>query len=168
MVLFKHFTDVPFKKFEKPVLNDNLKPEGSFWLSYGDDWLKFLRDDWGMAEERFKEETKYVQHFKLDKSKLITLTTYDDIEKFTEKYRSSNEFYRKQRVARYRNAFIDWKKVSKDYSGIFIKDAYATKPGEDGKTKRARFDFHWYYGWDVRCAAIWNEDAIISFTQLTH
>jgi hypothetical protein len=49
------------------------------------------------------------------------------------------------------NTVIDWNKVAKEYSGIFIKNA---------TLKKARSDFIWYSMFDICSVAIWNKEGI--------
>ena len=53
---------------------------------------------------------------------------------------------------------IDWEQVRQDYSGILVVDAMLDR----------RDRFQWYDVWDVPSAAIWNEDAILSVSEVPY
>ena len=95
---------------------------------------------------------KYKYTFDIDKSKLIILKTYNDIQDFTIKYRSNKQVT----ISDKKHYIINWNKVNKDYSGIFIKNL---------NIRKAREDFIWYYSFDVCSVAIWDKNAIIDFSE---
>jgi hypothetical protein len=156
-MIFKHFTDKPFTRFKKCVLTKNLKPS-ALWLSCGNDWIN---------SEFGKYKYEYTYEFNIDKSKLIILNNYKDIKKLNDIY--GYKFYLpggktyleelNYTIDWYEGEvwYIDWKKVSKDYYGIFIKNP---------DIKKARKDFLWYSSIDVCCVALWNKKAIISWKEL--
>lgn len=143
---FIHYTNTPFYEFKNRTLNINFKPVKALWLSCNNDWVKWKK------REGMNWDYKYKYTFNIDKSKLIILKTYKDIYEFTIKYKSNNQI----KISGKKHYIIDWNKVKKDYSGIFIKKA---------NIKKAREDFIWYYSIDVCSVALWNKDAIIDFTE---
>lgn len=92
---------------------------------------------------------KYEYKFNIDLKKILVLENYNDISEFTKKYKSI------YKTKLYNTLVINWKRVSKDYSGIYIKNAGIIK---------AKMEFIWYYTVDVCSICIWNKDAIISFS----
>jgi len=133
-MIFKHYTDKLFK-FKTRKLRSDFKPTG-LWLSCNDNWILFIA-----------RKYKYEYNFKIDQSKLIIIKTYNDVKEFTEKYS----------VKSGRWIVIDWNKVKKDYSGIFIKNANINKyPMKD--------EYLWYEMIDICSACIWNKDAIIEYS----
>ena len=147
-MIFKHFTDKPFTRFKKCILTKNIKP-CALWFSCGNDWINWINS------ENLNWKYEYTYEFDIDKSKLITLNNYKEIKKLNDIYG-----YIRHRTFHdeiYKDFLIDWKKVSKDYYGIFIKNP---------NIKKARKDFLWYSSIDVCCVAIWNKKAIISWNEL--
>ena len=52
--------------------------------------------------------------------------------------------------------YIDWIKVSKQYSGIEINPYQHSN----------RYTSMWYYGWDVASGCIWKNDLIKNITKI--
>ena len=144
-MILKHFTDKPFTRFKKCILKKDVKPS-ALWLSCGNDWIN---------SEFGKSKYEYTYEFDIDKSKLITLNNYKEIKKFNDIYGYIRHITIHDEI--YEAWYIDWKKVSKDYYGIFIKNP---------NIKKARKDFLWYSSIDVCCVALWNKKAIISWNEL--
>ena len=141
---FIHYTNTPFNKFKNRSLNINLNPVKALWLSCNNDLINWKK------RENMDLNYKYKYTFDIDKSKLIILKTYNDIQDFTIKYRSNKQIT----ISDKKHYIINWNKVNKDYSGIFIKNL---------NIKKAQEDFIWYYSFDVCSVAIWNKNAIIDF-----
>jgi hypothetical protein len=139
-----HYTNKPFYKFKNRSLNINLNPVKALWLYCNNDLINWTK------RENMALNYKYKYTFDIDKSKLIILKTYNDIQDFTIKYRSN----KKITISDKKHYIINWNKVNKDYSGIFIKNL---------NIKKAQEDFIWYYSFDVCSVAIWNKNAIIDF-----
>jgi hypothetical protein len=144
---FIHLSFEPFLKFKKPRnLGKDVKPRGALWVAKGRQWREFI------DENEWEEKYSFEYEFDIDISKVIQLKTYEDIALFTEKYGIDHVF------GRNKNYIIDWEKVRKDTSGIYIKNA---------QIRKARLDFIWYSSFDVESVAIWDPDAILSFTALS-
>ena len=143
---FIHYTNTPFYKFKNPKINTNFKPVKALWLSCNNNWVNWKK------REGLNFNYKYKYTFNIDKSKLIILKTYKDIDEFTIKYKSNKQIT----ISGKKHYIIDWNKVKKDYSGIFLKNA---------NIKKARENFIWYYSFDVCSVALWNKDAIIDFSE---
>ena len=141
---FIHYTNKPFNKFKNRSLNINLKPVKALWLYCNNDLINWKK------RENIDLNYKYKYTFDIDKSKLIILKTYNDIQYNTIKYRSNKQVT----ISDKKHYIINWNKVNKDYSGIFIKNL---------NIRKAREDFIWYYSFDVCSVAIWNKNAIIDF-----
>ena len=141
-MIFKHFTNELFNEFIDGKLFISWKPIG-LWLSCNNNWIKWSK------KEMF-EIYKYEYKFNIDLKKILVLENYNDISEFTKKYKSI------YKTKLYNTLVINWKKVSKDYSGIYIKNA---------NIEKARKDFLWYNTVDVCSICIWNKDAIISFSK---
>ena len=129
-------TDKLFKCKTRKLRSD-FKPTG-LWLSWNDNWILFIA-----------RKYKYEYNFKIDQSKLIIIKTYNDVKEFTEKYSISSG----------RWTIIDWNKVKKDYSGIFIKNANIKRIKHSMKD-----EYVWYKMIDICSVCIWNKDAIIEYS----
>jgi len=140
---FIHLSVKPFLKFKKPRnLGEDVKPNGVLWVANENAWKEFMELD-----DSYRE-----YEVDVDMSKVIKLETYEDIASFNEKYGLEFMFGRKK------SYIVDWDKVRKDGSGIYIKNP---------DIKRARKDFVWYSTFDVECIGIWNSDAINSVKSLS-
>lgn len=117
------------------------KPNG-LWYAPGTEWIDFCR------REHKDGETDYVFELKINESKILSLKTENDVRNFNERFG----------VEKYDMPFIDWKKVSEEYSGIEII------PYQWGL--RRNRDYSWYYGWDIDSGCIWDASAIISANKL--
>lgn len=140
---FKHFSRKLYSKFKKSTQRIDYKPK-ALWLSCGNDWIEWVKIE--MISDKSHMKYKYEYIFDIHTSKIIILKTYKDIKDFNEKY---GVIHKKGEEGEK----IDWEKVQKDYSGIFIKDA---------NVQKARHDFLWYSSFDICSVAIWDEDAIVS------
>ena len=144
---FIHLTYTPFTKFKKPRnLGEDVKPNGVLWVANGNAWKEFVEVEMG------QKIPDYVYEVDVDMSKVIKLETYEDIVSFNEKFGVEFIFGRKK------SYIIDWNKVRKDGSGIYIKNP---------DIKKARKDFVWYSTFDVECIGIWNPNAINSVKSLS-
>jgi len=140
---FIHLTKQSFTKFKKPRnLGEDVKPNGVLWVAKENAWKEFMELDDSYLEYEFD----------IDMSKVIQLKTYEDISSFNEKYGIEFMFGRKK------SYIINWDKVRKDGSGIYIKNP---------DIKKARIEFVWYSTFDVECVGIWNKDCIIDFKALS-
>jgi hypothetical protein len=152
-MIFKHFTKKKFIGFKTPILNHTkdvrtlLKPQKALWLSCGDDWINLLKK--GTST---KPMPTYEYTMNVDVSNVIILNTYKDIKNFTEKYMSATKYVILE------DAFhdaIDWNKVKKDYSGIYIKNP---------NIKKAKDEYLWYKSFEICSAAIWDKKAILEYS----
>jgi len=121
-------------------MKEYIKPN-ALWLSCNDDWLKF-------ATHILNRTYKYEYIFTIDETKIITINSYKDLYEFNNKYKSKSTLY------------INWKKVSKDYSGIYI-----TNPRFKEAISGFLGTYFWYSGFDICSVAIWNKDAIKSISE---
>ena len=96
---FYHYTNKPFEHFKTPLQRLDFKPNG-VWFSCNKEWKEFS-----------EKEYRYQYEAILDKSALITLSTYKEIKEFTDHYGVPYDKW----------ILIDWRKVAKEYSGIYIK-----------------------------------------------
>jgi len=95
---------------------------------------------------------EYFYHLTINEGKIIQLHSYLDLAAFTEKWYDSGKYS----INQLNHAAIRWDDVAKKYSGIEI-NPYIWK---------ARYEFDWYYGWDVASGCIWKEDGIKSFERI--
>lgn len=133
------------------VIQDNKQPQKpkGLWYGFGDSWLNWVRNE--MPEW----ESDYLFHLKVDQSKVLRLSTYDELIKFSKEYKLVDS---NLPAFGFDTMGIDWIEVSKKYSGIEIVP-YIFK---------ARLELSWYYSWDVASGCIWNNDAIVSLKNINH
>ena len=120
--------DVPIS--EQP--ESGHKPKG-FWYDCNNEWsewVEYYQPDW---------KGDHIYQIQLDHSKMKVITNREELNAFSEKYRSAN-------------GLIDWRRVARDYSGIEICPYIGS----------ARMSVKWYYDWDVASGCIWNKKAIKS------
>lgn len=120
------------------------KPRG-FWYGFGSSWLDWVRSempDW---------ETNYVHLVKVNDSKILKISTFDELSAFTEEFGVESED-----ASYMRTPYINWPEVAKLYSGIEINPYII----------QGRRKFDWYYPWDVASGCVWGEDSIVSIELL--
>jgi hypothetical protein len=127
-----HMSKTPFE-LEKRIFTQRatMKPNG-FWYGFGNEWIDWVRSempDW---------EGKYIYEVDIGNTNVLKIDSHFDLMKFHRKYAE-----RKQ-IAR--DDLLDWSEVAKEYDGIEI-NPYQYE---------ARYQYMWYYGWDVASGCIWN------------
>lgn len=141
-MVLTHFSEKKLKfnssvKYTQPPHNDQYKPNG-FWLSdeSDDDGWK----SWCDSEQFGIERLKHRVQFEIDITGILVIDTHQKVKNFHNKYSvHPNPTFEISK-------FIDWKKVSKDYSGVVIVP-YCYE---------ARLRYMWYYGWDCASGCIWD------------
>jgi hypothetical protein len=141
-----------------------LKPEG-FWYTTGDKWINWCKHNhpnW---------VGNYIYSVYIENVNLLRIKTHSELIEFTEKYRlpnksakfslfsSDEDKWKNKILMRFineidqidyietiDNTLIDWKKIETLYDGIEIS------PYQD----KARYQYMWYYGWDIESGCIWN------------
>lgn len=116
------------------------KPKG-FWYSCEHEWLNWVR-----IEMPDREEEHYYD-VQLDYSKILIIDTFDKFKEFDTKYGVTQS-------SSYGDRYINWKKVSQDYSGIEIC------PYQYRAKNSMYLEYTWYITWDIASGCIWNKDAI--------
>lgn len=116
------------------------KPEG-LWYSLGDGWFQ-----WALHNMPGKIHP-YVYKLELNLDTMCVIRTEEEFREFHREYK---------KVPRLMPSFwcdvdmgIDWYRVAQRYAGVEIE--YLEEP---------RFDYPWYYTWDVGSGCIWSEKAI--------
>ncbi len=124
------------------------KPRHGLWWSVGDSWA-----DWCVGES-FGGVRDYLHEFIIDDSKLLCIKTVEELDAFSEKYRTDH--YLAELAADWHaislgfDDFIDWPKVVKDYAGVEISPYLYER----------RLTVMWYYGWDCASGIIWDMSAM--------
>jgi len=132
-----HMSKTPLE-LEKRIFTQKttMKPNG-FWYGFGHEWIDWVRSEmpgW---------EGKYIYEVDIGNSNVLQIKTHMELMMFNREYQSNlsdTGFKREEGEA------IDWKKVASKYDGIEI-NPYQYE---------ARFQYLWYYGWDVASGCIWN------------
>lgn len=143
---FIHLSTKKFEKFITPrTLGKGYKPINTLWVAKDNEWEDWLKDG-TMSKDEIEKLHKY--EFDIDITKVIKLSTYEDVSSFNSLFGIRDPLYKKHYI-------IDWNKVKKDTgkSGVYVENAYI---------KNARKDFPWYSTFDIESIAIWKKDCIIS------
>lgn len=124
-----------------------IKPVG-LWLSVGNAW-----EDWCKAEEFFLKGLTHKSKVGICHDSVLSISGIDQVHEFFDKYGQSD-------IGEYLKGgmhFVDWLKVSEDYSGFMIEDYgfyCLMNPDLVGHI--------WLYGWDCSSGCIWDKSAIKS------
>lgn len=125
------------------------KPRG-LWLSDENDygWSEWCDD------EQFRDTSTQVRtDFRFaEGANILHLATPEQLVDFTKEWGLANEdhiqkIYGEDALSHQ----IDWVAVAGSYDGILITPYHWSK----------RLEVHWYYGWDVASACVWNLDALV-------
>lgn len=143
-IVMSHEDKIIYKP--KPIDKQKVgpKPRG-FWYGFGSSWLDWVRSempDW---------ETNYVHLVKVNDSRILKISTFDELSAFTEEFGVESED-----ASYMRTPYINWPEVAKLYSGIEINPYII----------QGRRKFDWYYPWDVASGCVWGEDSIVSIELL--
>lgn len=137
---------------KKMVLRDigypqmrEMKPNG-LWYAFGDSWLNWVEGE--MPEWR----GDYLYEVKVNSSKILRITSVKEIAEFTKKHSVSllPDVPGLESVPMRLVCYIDWPTITKEYDAIEITP-YLWE---------ARYDYMWYYGWDVASGCVWNTKAV--------
>ena len=143
-IVMSHEDKINFKPTPIDKQKVGPKPRG-FWYGFGSSWLDFVRSgepDW---------ETNYVHLVKVNDSKILKISTFDELSAFTEEFGVESED-----ASYMQTPYINWPEVAKLYSGIEINPYII----------QGRRKFDWYYPWDVASGCVWGEDSIVSIELL--
>lgn len=132
-----HMSKKPFE-LERRVYSQRIdaKPTG-FWYGLGNEWIDWTR------YEMPNWIGKYIYKVDIDKSNILEIKTHRDLMVFNRQYQSLKSVtgYRREK-----GEAIDWDVISKKYDGIEINPYQ----------QEARYQYMWYYGWDIASGCIWN------------
>lgn len=117
------------------------KPIG-LWYGIGNSWIDWVRNE--MPEWEYDN----VFELKINESKILMISNMNELMEFNNMYLDDNPMNF--------NGNIDWREVSKKYSGIEIAPFIW----------KGRNELNWYYSWDVASGCIWKSDAIISIDKI--
>lgn len=124
------------------------KPSG-LWYGIGPNWIQYCEEHVPSRSDIYT--SAYI--LDIDMSKVLHLSTYNDLSKFSKTYGTND---RSGRVL----TTIDWVKVSTQFSGIEISP-YIYKA-------RLDIEIPWYYVWDIASGCIWNKDVIKNFKEIEY
>ena len=128
-----HMSKKPFelepRTFTQTV---TVKPSG-FWYGFGSEWIDWTRNE--MPEWI----GKYIYSIDIGNTNILQIKTHMELMQFNSEYKA--DVYMKDA-----GEAIDWKKVASKYDGIEI-NPYQYE---------ARYQYTWYYGWDIANGCIWN------------
>jgi len=128
-----HMSKNPFE-LEQRTFNQKvtMKPFG-FWYGFGSEWIDWTRSE--MPEW----VGKYIYSVDIGNTNVLQIKTHMELMMFNREYQSNLSDTGHRRL-------IDWKKVADKYDGIEI-NPYQFE---------ARYQYLWYYGWDIASGCIWN------------
>jgi len=135
-----HYTRKAFKLNKNQVYystnNLTYKPNG-LWVSVGNSWKNWCYDeDWN------KGGFKYTYEIILKPTaKILIINTLQKLDNFYNKYKIDESHCKSPKYFD-----INWIKLSFKYDGIIITKYFYQR----------RFEYHWYYGWDVASGCLWN------------
>jgi hypothetical protein len=146
----RHYSSAPFDlaKWRRPTQlpDPTTKPNG-LWLSVGDEWMGWCRDEeYGLTHYIHEHDVTLT-----DGANVLKLTSTGDLDGFSRDYG-------RRLSSSYPSVYIDWTRVAADYEGIVI----APYQWERRYTPHT----HWYYGWDVASGCIWDRAAIAEVTSM--
>jgi hypothetical protein len=132
-----HMSKKPFELEQRSFIQKlSMKPSG-FWYGFGSEWL-----DWCRSE--MPEWTgKYIYSVDIGSSNVLRIKSHMELMMFHRKYSMRKP---EDIPEDFDDVNISWYKVSKEYDGIEI-NPYQYE---------ARYQYMWYYGWDVASGCIWN------------
>ncbi len=132
-----HMSKNPFELEQRTFKqNIGMKPFG-FWYGFGSEWIDWTRSevpDW---------VGKYIYSVDIGNSNVLQINTHMELMQFNREYQSNISGTGHRRLE---GEVIDWKKVADKYDGIEI-NPYQFE---------ARYQYLWYYGWDIASGCIWN------------
>lgn len=121
------------RKYKQSI---EMKPRG-FWYGFGTAWIDWCKSDmphW---------VGEYIYTVDVGNSNILKINSMLELIEFTKQY-EKDKYPALPFIGRH--DFIDWVSVSDKYDGIEITPYQW----------HARFDYMWYYGWDVASGCIWN------------
>ena len=137
----------PFQRLTTPPRQlPRTKPHGR-WYSVGPAWLDWVRTEMPGWERKL--------HFRLtlDRSRLLVLSTVDEMMAFTHEFTDKDCPLRE----RHPGVTIDWKRVAESYGGIEVSEydsSYYPKP-------------MWYSMWDCASGVVWDDSVILAIEPIT-
>jgi hypothetical protein len=130
---------IEFKSIPIEDQNHHHKPRG-LWYGIGTSWIDWIRSE--MPEW----ETDNIFKLDIDESKILMIRNIEELDAFDKKYTDNDDMWRG----------IDWRKVASEYGGIEIAPYIY----------EGRFEYLWYYGWDVASGCIWDDGVIINIEKI--
>jgi hypothetical protein len=133
-----HMSKTPYELEQRTFAQKvTVKPFG-FWYGFGGEWI-----DWCRSEMSSKWTGKYIYSVDIGNINILRIKTHMELMQFNREYQpNDSSFY----PALKDGEAIDWKKVVNKYDGIEI-NPYQSE---------ARYQYMWYYGWDVASGCVWN------------
>lgn len=154
--VLSHEEKITFRKQTEFKEELGMKPKG-LWYGLGMNWIygasRFAR--------HLADTYEYIHKLTINESRVCILDTPEKYVEFTKKYGEKAS-------PRIDWMFINWNKVSKDYSGIETHNPRGVvgdlgrQVEVDGNKIDTMSYFNWLLSWDVSGGCIWAEDAIKS------
>ena len=165
------------KSIKYKQYDNQFKPHG-LWYSLFGSWYKHIESN---KENPLK---KYIHKLSIfnnkltdlkhpDPDKILVLNNYDDVKRFTIKYRvkrvKSVKMHTKPIHKIYMDStIINWKKVANDYGGIEFNPYFSMTRMvfHEGETNLELYT--WYTSIDIESGCIWNINSILKDSQIVY
>ena len=124
-----------------PIENQEPRPKPrGLWYGIGPSWIDWVRSempDW---------EVDNVFKIDIDESKMLLIRNIEELAAFDKEYGDDG--------GRWKN--INWHNVASKYGGIEIAPYLY----------EGRYEYMWYYGWDVASGCIWDDGVIMNIEKI--
>lgn len=130
------------KTYPLKIRRDSLKPIG-LWYSINLEWIKWCKSE--MPDWIHKHNIE----IDIDEGKILVISTPKQLAYFIEKYERSvsySDFLKE----------VNWEKVTKQYSGIEIRNYEQLKWMRDRDHNTIKSFSAWFSSWDVSSGCIWD------------
>jgi hypothetical protein len=112
------------------------KPHG-FWYAVGFGWLDFATYD---MQGFYDDKKLHAFSINTDRLNILKINNISELFEFDNNFKHGPDLL----------SSINWVKVAEQYDGIEIP-VYL---------REARYDYTWYYGWDVASGCVWNTEKL--------
>jgi len=132
----------------------DFKPRG-LWFAKKNLWNKFLKS------QNMNRKYKYEYKLKINFDNILVLSNFDEIINFGKKYGKFIKYNSKKYLV------INWKKVEKDYDGIYYNNYNKIKEKilNKSKTYRNRISkYAWFLTVDLESGCLFNNKSIVKST----
>lgn len=151
--MFYHWSNNKIKQLKKIEYKQYIgfKPKG-LWFSKDFDWFR-----WCIKNGMFIDESSYCYQLDISLNKFKIIDTIEKLLDFQSTYKYQEGVLNKLE-------YINWKKVSEDFDGIFFDNYVEIKLQCNSRGLINKLT--WFYGIDVSSGVIFNIDCIKKFENI--